>query len=174
MAYNYAKEKRKFDAEWKRKASWYRKEGMSVVLLPMLLMTASSPARATGEVPQPAAKSWRRPHLPRKPRSIEGGAAAMSPMVWMPREASLRSVARPSLHVPAHRYRQVSYGRVVETLDGGIAGVHVNVHHRAHELTSSRDSNCIVTLSYRRDVYRAGADDLPRLGHWRTISFVVG
>ena len=29
MAYNYAKEKRKFDAEWKRKASWYRKEGMS-------------------------------------------------------------------------------------------------------------------------------------------------
>ena len=29
MAYNYAKEKRKFDAEWKRKSSWYRKEGMS-------------------------------------------------------------------------------------------------------------------------------------------------
>ena len=29
MAYNYAKEKRKFDAEWKRKASWYSKEGMS-------------------------------------------------------------------------------------------------------------------------------------------------
>ena len=29
MAYNYAKEKRKFDAECKRKASWYRKEGMS-------------------------------------------------------------------------------------------------------------------------------------------------
>ena len=29
MAYNYAKEKRKFDAEWKRKALWYRKEGMS-------------------------------------------------------------------------------------------------------------------------------------------------
>ena len=29
MAYNYAKEKRNFDAEWKRKASWYRKEGMS-------------------------------------------------------------------------------------------------------------------------------------------------
>ena len=29
MAYNYAKEKRKFDAEWKRKASCYRKEGMS-------------------------------------------------------------------------------------------------------------------------------------------------
>ena len=28
MAYNYAREKRKFDAEWKRKASWYRKEGM--------------------------------------------------------------------------------------------------------------------------------------------------
>ena len=26
MAYNYAKEKRKFDAEWKRKASWYRKD----------------------------------------------------------------------------------------------------------------------------------------------------
>ena len=29
MAYNYAREKRKFDAEWKRKASWYRKEGMN-------------------------------------------------------------------------------------------------------------------------------------------------
>ena len=29
MAYNYAMEKRKFDAEWKNKASWYRKEGMS-------------------------------------------------------------------------------------------------------------------------------------------------
>ena len=29
MAYNYAMEKRKFDAEWKNKASWYKKEGMS-------------------------------------------------------------------------------------------------------------------------------------------------
>ena len=29
MAYNYAKEKRRFDAEWKRKERWYRKEGMS-------------------------------------------------------------------------------------------------------------------------------------------------
>lgn len=29
MAYNYAREKRKFDAEWKRKALWYRKESMS-------------------------------------------------------------------------------------------------------------------------------------------------
>ena len=29
MAYNKTKKKRKFDAEWKRKASWYRKEGMS-------------------------------------------------------------------------------------------------------------------------------------------------
>ena len=29
MAYNYAKEKRRFDAEWKQKALWYRKEGMS-------------------------------------------------------------------------------------------------------------------------------------------------
>lgn len=29
MAYNYAREKRKFDAEWKQKALWYRKEGMS-------------------------------------------------------------------------------------------------------------------------------------------------
>lgn len=29
MAYNYAREKRRFDAEWKRKALWYRKEGMS-------------------------------------------------------------------------------------------------------------------------------------------------
>lgn len=29
MSYNYAREKRKFDAEWKRKALWYRKEGMS-------------------------------------------------------------------------------------------------------------------------------------------------
>lgn len=29
MAYNYAREKRKFDAEWKRRAAWYRKEGMS-------------------------------------------------------------------------------------------------------------------------------------------------
>ena len=29
MAYNYSKEKRKFDAEWKQKALWYRKEGMS-------------------------------------------------------------------------------------------------------------------------------------------------
>lgn len=29
MAYSYAKEKRKFDAEWKQKALWYRKEGMS-------------------------------------------------------------------------------------------------------------------------------------------------
>ena len=28
MAYNYAKEKRRFDAEWKRKELWYRKEGM--------------------------------------------------------------------------------------------------------------------------------------------------
>ena len=27
MAYNYAREKRKFDAEWKRMALWYRKEG---------------------------------------------------------------------------------------------------------------------------------------------------
>ena len=30
MAYNYAKEKRRFDAEWKRKELWYRKEGMVV------------------------------------------------------------------------------------------------------------------------------------------------
>ena len=29
MAYNYAKEKRRFDAEWKRNERWYRKEGMS-------------------------------------------------------------------------------------------------------------------------------------------------
>ena len=29
MAYNYAREKRRFDAEWKRKERWYRKEGMS-------------------------------------------------------------------------------------------------------------------------------------------------
>lgn len=29
MSYNYAREKGRFDAEWKRKASWYRKEGMS-------------------------------------------------------------------------------------------------------------------------------------------------
>ena len=29
MAFNYSKEKLKFDAEWKQKASWYRKEGMS-------------------------------------------------------------------------------------------------------------------------------------------------
>ena len=29
MVYNYAREKRKFDAEWKQKALWYRKEGMS-------------------------------------------------------------------------------------------------------------------------------------------------
>lgn len=29
MAYNYAREKRGFDAEWKRKERWYRKEGMS-------------------------------------------------------------------------------------------------------------------------------------------------
>ena len=29
MSYNYAKEKRRFDAEWKRKELWYRKEGMS-------------------------------------------------------------------------------------------------------------------------------------------------
>ena len=29
MSYSYAREKRKFDAEWKRKALWYRKEGMS-------------------------------------------------------------------------------------------------------------------------------------------------
>ena len=29
MAYNYAREKRKFDAEWKRLALWYRKEGMN-------------------------------------------------------------------------------------------------------------------------------------------------
>ena len=29
MAYNYAMEKRKFDAEWKNKASWYKKEGLS-------------------------------------------------------------------------------------------------------------------------------------------------
>lgn len=59
----------------------------------------------------------------------------------------------PRLHVPAHRYRQVPYGRVVEALDGGIAGVHVNVQHRAHELTSSRDSNCIISL-LRGDVKR--------------------
>ena len=31
MAYNYAREKRKFDAEWKRKALWYRKEGMEAM-----------------------------------------------------------------------------------------------------------------------------------------------
>ena len=43
----------------------------------------------------------------------------------------------PRLHVPAHRYRQVPYGRVIEALDGGIAGVHVDMQHRAHELTSS-------------------------------------
>ncbi len=29
IAYNYAREKRRFDAEWKRKEVWYRKEGMS-------------------------------------------------------------------------------------------------------------------------------------------------
>ncbi len=29
MAYNYAREKRRFDAEWKRRELWYRKEGMS-------------------------------------------------------------------------------------------------------------------------------------------------
>ena len=29
MSYNYAREKRRFDAEWKRKELWYRKEGMS-------------------------------------------------------------------------------------------------------------------------------------------------
>ena len=29
MAHNYAREKRRFDAEWKRKELWYRKEGMS-------------------------------------------------------------------------------------------------------------------------------------------------
>ena len=29
MSYNYAKEKRRFDAEWKRNERWYRKEGMS-------------------------------------------------------------------------------------------------------------------------------------------------
>lgn len=29
MAFNYSKEKLKFDAEWKQKASWYRKVGMS-------------------------------------------------------------------------------------------------------------------------------------------------
>ena len=29
MSYNYAREKRRFDAEWKRKERWYRKEGMS-------------------------------------------------------------------------------------------------------------------------------------------------
>lgn len=29
MEYNYAREKRGFDAEWKRKERWYMKEGMS-------------------------------------------------------------------------------------------------------------------------------------------------
>ena len=29
MEYNYAREKRRFDAEWKRKERWYMKEGMS-------------------------------------------------------------------------------------------------------------------------------------------------
>lgn len=29
MSYNYARERRKFDGEWKRKELWYRKEGMS-------------------------------------------------------------------------------------------------------------------------------------------------
>lgn len=29
MAYNYTREKRKFDAQWKQTALWYRKEGMS-------------------------------------------------------------------------------------------------------------------------------------------------
>lgn len=29
MAYNYAREKQRFDDEWKRKELWYRKEGMS-------------------------------------------------------------------------------------------------------------------------------------------------
>ena len=29
MSYDYARGKRKFDAEWKRRAAWYRKEGMN-------------------------------------------------------------------------------------------------------------------------------------------------
>ena len=29
MAYNYAREKRKLDNEWRRMASWYKEEGMS-------------------------------------------------------------------------------------------------------------------------------------------------
>lgn len=29
MAYYYAREKRRFDAEWRCKELWYRKEGMS-------------------------------------------------------------------------------------------------------------------------------------------------
>ena len=29
MGYNYSREKRKFDAEWKKKEAWYRESGMS-------------------------------------------------------------------------------------------------------------------------------------------------
>lgn len=29
MGYNYSREKRKFDAEWKKKEEWYRESGMS-------------------------------------------------------------------------------------------------------------------------------------------------
>ena len=29
MGYNYSREKRKFDAEWKKKEAWYRDSGMS-------------------------------------------------------------------------------------------------------------------------------------------------
>ena len=29
MGYNYSREKRKFDAEWKKKETWYRESGMS-------------------------------------------------------------------------------------------------------------------------------------------------
>lgn len=29
MEYNYSREKRKFDAEWKKKEEWYRESGMS-------------------------------------------------------------------------------------------------------------------------------------------------
>ena len=29
MGYSYSREKRKFDAEWKKKEEWYRESGMS-------------------------------------------------------------------------------------------------------------------------------------------------
>lgn len=61
MAYNYAKEKRKFDAEWKRKASWYRKEGMSEDNIEAIRRFDLEQFNRDRERTRAAGVRWRRP-----------------------------------------------------------------------------------------------------------------